>query len=168
MLIIFKCYLWPRLFFFFFKSQSYAFTCLLEILLAIWQLKLVSKSGYYFFLQNLISFVIPFLVNTMIHPVIQVILYSFQTLVTNLQWWPSTVDYISLSSLWVIVFLAFPLLLLKIGFCHFLAYLSKYGSNLSDWPLVSFLLSSSVTKANFSFIKPILILFSVPHSLSSV
>lgn len=43
-------------------------------------LNLVSKRGYYFFFQNIISFAIPFSVNTIIHPVLQVILYSFQNL----------------------------------------------------------------------------------------
>lgn len=111
-------------------------------------LKLVSKGRYHFFLQNLISPVIPFLMNTIIHPdFVNTNVPSRLFLVTNLPWWPSIVDYIYLSTLLVIVFPAF-LLLLKTSFQHFLACLSKYASNLSDCLSLFSLVFHSVTKAN--------------------
>lgn len=73
---IFKCYL--RLFLHF---KAIHLSASQKFLLVIWQLKSSAQNGQHFFSLKLnLSSVIPFLVKAIIiHPVFQVILYSFQT-----------------------------------------------------------------------------------------
>lgn len=133
MLIIFKCYLQPI--YIFFKSQSYTFTCLLETLLVIWQLKSSVQTWILFFFPKHNLFCYPLLSEYNYSPSFT----SYSVFFPESSSSPNSGDDQVLPILSVyhlsglLPFLPFHCFYLSQAFIIFLVYLSKYFSNLSDW-----------------------------------
>lgn len=132
---------WPSsnvissLYIYFFKSQSYTFTCLLETLLVIWQLKSsVQKWILYFFPKH----------NLFCYPLLSEYNYSpsftsYSVFFPESSLSPNSGDdqVLSIISVYhlsgLLPFLPFYCFYLSQAFIIFLVYLSKYASSLSDW-----------------------------------